>query len=117
MVLGSKWEIYLPGNLGYGGTKGGGPKIKKIEILEIEGETIKAKCDYETRDFCDEGENEILDNWYTKPVKDIEAKIKALKKNVGYTIKQDEQAALNKQMRILREFVKLKKQKKGKNEL
>merc|ERR1719189_680501 len=104
MVQGSKWELYIPANLAYGPNTGGHKKLEprealivRLHIVEIEGDLVKARCEYETRLYCDDSENEVLDKWWEKSVKDIEKQIKLLKKKASYSLKEDDRKRMNKQ--------------------
>merc|ERR1719413_96820 len=90
MVEGSKWEVYVPSHLGYGNTKAGGKMIKpnemlifRIEMLGMAEYIIKAKCDFATLDHCEDDEVQFVKEWEGKSIKDLETKVKGLKKKAG----------------------------------
>lgn len=69
MVVGDKWELYIPSDLAYGdiGSKmpkvdGGEAVIFEIELIGISGKTNPtSKCDAKTLSDCDEKEKKYID--------------------------------------------------------
>ena len=85
MVEGDKWEMYIPSDLGYGDggsgekIKGGDVLIFRMEILNIKGGKKRlVKCDFKTKEGCDEDEVEAWTAWEGKPLADLEAEIAVL---------------------------------------
>merc|ERR1712070_420024 len=78
MVEGDKWEMYIPSELGYGDggsgakIKGGDVLIFRMEILKIQGGKVRAtKCDFKTRENCEDDEISVLDKWGKKSVAEV----------------------------------------------
>merc|ERR1712106_671927 len=87
MVEGDKWEMYIPSELGYGDggsgekIKGGDVLIFRMEILAIDGGKVRAaKCDFKTKENCDENEIALLEKWGKKAHTELEAEMASIKK-------------------------------------
>ena len=68
MVVGDKFELYIPSELAYGDggsppkIPGGSVLIFQMEILEIQGDTVPAlSCDAPSKENCNEKETQYLE--------------------------------------------------------
>merc|ERR1719183_967715 len=112
MVEGDKWEMYIPSELGYG-DGGSGEKIKggdvlvfRMEILKILGGKKRAySCNLKTKENCDDDEVAVLDKWASKPIADIEAEVKSIKKQTEGTLKAGQREKIVAPLKMLKSIV------------
>merc|ERR1712178_570677 len=115
MVEGDKWEMYIPSELGYGDggsgdkIKGGDVLIFRMEILAIEGGKVRAvKCNYQTKENCDDDELAVLEKWGKKSLSEVEAEIKSIKKQTEGTLKAGQREKIIAPLSGLKAIKKLK---------
>lgn len=114
MVEGDKWEMYIPSDLAYG-DRGSPPKIGggdtlvfTMEIIEIKGNKVKAnRCDFETKEGCDEKELRYIQKLSQNIEKDstwLEKMIARLSRmQASGSMSEKNLSWLNKRLAILRQ--------------
>mmetsp|Transcript_108543 Transcript_108543/g.188486 ORF Transcript_108543/g.188486 Transcript_108543/m.188486 type:complete len:238 (-) Transcript_108543:105-818(-) len=121
MVVGDKWEVYIPADLGFGrlgkGKKvqGGDCLILRMELMKIKGKKTRARhCNFETREFCEPHEIETLDKWAKAPSdKKMDKEVKSLEKILTTALKPEKRKETEDKLKMMKEFQKLNVNKKG----
>merc|ERR1719468_1408638 len=116
MVVGDKWEMYIPSELGYG-DGGSGDKIKegdvlifRMEILKINGKTKRAvPCDLKTKENCEPDEITVIDTWGKKAIDEIDAEVKALTKQKESVLKAGLREQVVSTLKTLKQIAKARK--------
>merc|ERR1711869_179051 len=109
-------EMYIQSELGYGDggsgdkIKGGDMLIFRMEIVQINGPTKRAvMCNLKTRENCDDDEVKVLDEWAAKPLAEVEAEIKSIKKKTEGTLKAGMREKILAPLKLLKQIAKAKK--------
>jgi len=123
MVVGDKWEMYIPSELAYG-DRGSPPKIGggdvlifKMEILAIQGETVPAlKCsiDGKADDNCNDKERVYASKartWYAEGDENkATAQLARIRTILSSPMKDDLRDWARRRVNILEQFVEQQKQ-------
>jgi len=108
MVVGDKWEMYIPSELGYG-DRGSPPKIPggsvlvfTMEIIQIKGGKKPAsRCDVATLEGCSDKEKEYVEKHKPKGKDKVEGEHTRLTGMRGGDMKEDKMNWLNARIKLL----------------
>jgi len=121
MVVGDKWEMYIPSEMGYGDggsgdkIKGGDVLIFRMEMLSIKGPKVRKtnQCSPAAKDECKPEELEIIEEWGKKSVMDIEKGVSGMKKKLKYENSAKKKEPIMMKMDLLKKLAEIKKKEEA----
>merc|ERR1711975_108297 len=113
MVVGDKWEMYIPSDLAYGESgsppkiPGGSALIFRMEIIKIKGDKVPAiTCEPSTLEGCNDKEKAFVEKMKASPAEKLQTELKRLKGMNGGSMKPELQQWMERRINVLSKMTK-----------